>query len=67
MPLLLLFVLVLYQWLIYVEEQRPYCEPNFTNSWWSVLLLHFAAYLLPACIKSFICYQILIIQQHHYG
>lgn len=35
------------------EEQRPYCEPNFTNSWWSVLLLHFAAYLLPACIKSF--------------
>lgn len=35
------------------EEQRPYCEPNFINSWWSILLLHFAAYLLPACIKSF--------------
>ncbi|EMG50615.1 GPI13 GPI ethanolamine phosphate transferase 3 [Candida maltosa Xu316] len=35
------------------EEQRPYCEPNFTNSWWSIVLLHVAAYLLPACIMSF--------------
>lgn len=35
------------------EEQRPYCTPTFATSWWSILLLHLVAYLLPACIKSF--------------
>ncbi|KAI5964783.1 GPI13 [Candida pseudojiufengensis] len=35
------------------EEQRPYCTTTFTNSWWSILLLHIISYLLPASIKSF--------------
>nr|WCU24500.1 Gpi13 [Candida metapsilosis] len=35
------------------EEQRPYCEASFTSSWWSIVILHALAYLLPALIKSF--------------
>ncbi|KAI5951526.1 GPI13 [Candida jiufengensis] len=35
------------------EEQRPYCTTTFTTSWWSIIILHSIAYLLPASIKSF--------------
>ncbi|KAI5954048.1 GPI13 [Candida margitis] len=35
------------------EEQRPYCETTFTTSWWSIIVLHSLAYLLPAAIKAF--------------
>ncbi|KAK6201069.1 uncharacterized protein RJT21DRAFT_120041 [Scheffersomyces amazonensis] len=35
------------------EEQRPYCEPTFISTWWSVLLLHGCTYILPSFIISF--------------
>lgn len=35
------------------EEQRPLCTPTFKTTWWSVLLLHICAYILPTVIKSF--------------
>lgn len=35
------------------EEQQPYCVPTFKTTWWSVILLHLATFLLPLTIKSF--------------
>lgn len=35
------------------EEQRPYCTPTFTTSWWSIILLHMMAYILPVVVRSF--------------
>ncbi|ODV79788.1 uncharacterized protein CANTADRAFT_21076 [Suhomyces tanzawaensis NRRL Y-17324] len=35
------------------EEQRPYCEPTFKSSWWSIVLLHVSSYTLPTIVKSF--------------
>lgn len=35
------------------EEQQPYCIPTFKTTWWSVIGLHFASFLLPMTIKSF--------------
>ncbi|KAI3405237.2 GPI13 [Candida oxycetoniae] len=35
------------------EEQKPYCEATFNTSWWSIVMLHAIAYLLPSAIKSF--------------
>lgn len=35
------------------EEQRPICVPTFKTSWWSILLLYLAAFIVPRIIKAF--------------
>lgn len=35
------------------EEQGGYCRPTFETSWWSVVLLHAVAFMLPLVLKGF--------------
>ena len=53
MPLLSLFVLVLYQWLIYVVKNNDHIVNQISLMLVVSTIVTFAAYLLPACIKSF--------------
>lgn len=35
------------------EEQQPYCIATFKTTWWSIVCLYIASFLLPKTIKSF--------------